>query len=100
MPGSGLGKFPIVRTPNKKFSALTITMKTHSVKPTMYAIRHGWQNSYYALRHWVFEAKEEGSNKWFVVSEHKEDASIKDGWDAVTFPVRGAGITALNAPPI
>jgi len=92
--GSGPHHFPIVRTPNLPNSAVTLRFDKFAVKPTMYSFRHGWHNSYYAMRSWVFEAKQEGSEEWFVVREHKEDGietpfSVKDAFSPVSFEVRG-----------
>jgi len=92
---SGPHKYPIVRTPNRPNCALTLRLKDHMVKPSMYTIRHGWHNSYYALRHWVFEAKPVGSDEWYIVSEHHEDGtqerpySIVEGFTPCTFEVKG-----------
>ena len=93
--GSGPHHFPIVRTPNRPNCALTIKLSKHMVKPTMYTFRHGWQNSYYAMRHWVFEAKQVGTDDWFIVSEHHEDGSpekpfsITDAFSPASFIVKG-----------
>lgn len=92
--GSGPHHFPIVRTPNLPNSTVTLRFEKFAVKPTMYSFRHGWHNSYYAMRSWVFEAKQEGSGEWFVVREHKEDGqetpfSVKDAFSSVSFVVRG-----------
>merc|ERR1711907_874746 len=87
--------FPIGRTPNKPHMTLTLTLAGHAVKPTMYTLRHGWHTSFYALRHWVLEAKEVGkSGKWFVVSERNEEKeetpiSLKEMFGTCSYPVRG-----------
>merc|ERR1711977_123441 len=91
----GPGKYPIVRTPNKPQCTLTLKLFTHAVKPTKYTLRHGWHTSFYAMRHWVLEAKEVNKDKWYIVSERKEDGSdthpytLKDAFGSCSFQVRG-----------
>eukprot|EP00656_Telonema_subtile_P018692 TRINITY_DN20129_c0_g1_i2.p1 TRINITY_DN20129_c0_g1~~TRINITY_DN20129_c0_g1_i2.p1 ORF type:complete len:224 (+),score=43.91 TRINITY_DN20129_c0_g1_i2:136-807(+) len=83
----------IVRTSNLPMSSMTIEFQTHAVMPNFYTIQHGWNTSFYALRFWVFEAQDMDTEKWFVVSEHKEKPpgpySFREAHQTASFPVRG-----------
>ena len=71
--GKELSQHPIIRTTNMPESSMTIVFNQHAVTPqfwelqldccvgqvipNFYTIQHGWNTSFYALRHWLFEAQ-------------------------------------------
>ena len=71
--GKELSQHPIIRTTNMPESSVTIVFNQHAVSrtivrcqtsvsafkviPNFYTIQHGWNTSFYALRHWLFEAQ-------------------------------------------
>ena len=46
-------------------------------KVTRYCLRHGNNNSYYALRHWDLEASTDG-RAWTTLRSHRNDASLAE----------------------
>jgi len=99
--GGGPNKFPIVRTPNRANMQIKLSFPNHAVKINMYTLRHGWHTSFYALREWVFEAKDMSSNEWFIVTTHKEDGSeehpytLKEKFGTCSYAVRGESTPLL-----
>ena len=93
--GGGPNKFPIVRTPNRVNMQIKLSFPNHAVKVNTYTLRHGWHTSFYALRSWVFEAKDIETNEWMKVTEHNEDGSeehpytLKEKFGTASYAVRG-----------
>merc|ERR1711934_69215 len=92
--GKELSQHPIIRTTNMPESSMTIIFNQHAVIPNFYTIQHGWNTSFYALRHWLFEAQNLKDNEWYVVSEHGPEKhpgpfSFREAHQTASFPVRG-----------
>jgi hypothetical protein len=49
----------------------------YSLVPTHYALRHGYSNGAYRLRHWELRGSSDGK-EWEVLKKHNDDRSLPD----------------------
>merc|ERR1711865_864921 len=70
---------------------MNVTFKENEVRPSGYTLQHGWNTSFYALRHWTFEGKKDGD--WFIISTHHHEPPgpypFRRQHQTCYFPVRG-----------
>lgn len=69
-------------------SWMQIDFENRSVRPTYYSLRHynSWDTE--ALRYWVLEASNDGSN-WTVISTHEDDRSLNRKGAVHTWAIPG-----------
>ena len=59
---------------------ICLDLKGLRVRPTHYALRHGFKQEFHFLRHWRLEASIDGE-VWILLREHINDDSIQHGFD-------------------
>ncbi len=69
--------------------------KNNYLTPSHYTLRHGHCNAADSLRNWIFEGSNDDIN-YYILSIHRNDRSLKNGWDTKTFPVTSPTIDDLK----
>jgi len=63
-----------------------IDLGAHSILPTHYTLRHGYDNKNYSLRNWQLQGSTDGTT-WMPLRTHVDDMSLNAAWATASWPI-------------
>ena len=85
-------------THSKPGSWYQFDFKGHEVCPVKYALRHGYSDSKFILRHWRLEASHDG-RQWETLRSHSDYESLKSGYATASWDLQARGGGGGPPPP-